>query len=309
MMGRTQALVVSGERIATDAAGDVYSIFGVGSNISRGVNNVTYYLNRSRDGGTTWDFNPSSTIGGIVIDSGVSTQACFRTDQGGTCTQASNNWFAGVNNLLGNITAIAVDKTGAHVYALIGKQDATGTDRIYLAAFQRVGTNLVKSPEIVISPAFERAALPAITVKADGTLVMMYETYGDDGKVHVHIASSSDFGASVASDVEEYGFAPLTLTRQTPTMMVCPLLVFHLRPMVVQIANSAITTFSLRLVIHFYLCRLGDVTAGGINTTGLIDPFFFSGTDAVPEPGTLLLVLTGLAGAIWVRVLRRTSTR
>jgi len=40
---------------------------------------------------------------------------------------------------------------------------------------------------------------------------------------------------------------------------------------------------------------LGDVNAGGINTTGLIDPFSFSATD-VPEPGSLSLVLTGLAG-------------
>src|SRR5262249_41629625 len=94
--------VVSGTRIATDNAGNVYSIFGVGAGISPGVSNVTYYLNRSRDGGLTWDFNPNSAIGGIVIDSGVSAQACFRVDQGGTCTQASNNWFAGVNNLLGN---------------------------------------------------------------------------------------------------------------------------------------------------------------------------------------------------------------
>ena len=52
---------------------------------------------------------------------------------------------------------------------LIGKQDANGTDRIYLATYQRAGANLVKSSEIVISPVFQRAALPAITVKDDGT--------------------------------------------------------------------------------------------------------------------------------------------
>jgi hypothetical protein len=96
----------------------------------------------------------------------------------GTCTQTSNNWFAGVNNLLGNITAIAPDKAGSHVYVLIGKQDITGTDRIYLVAYQPVGTNLIKSSEIVISPMGERAALPAITVLDDGTVVMTYETYG-----------------------------------------------------------------------------------------------------------------------------------
>jgi hypothetical protein len=50
---------------------------------------------------------------------------------------------------------------------------------------------------------------------------------------------------------------------------------------------------------------LGDVSAGGINTTDLIDPFFFSGTDAVPEPGTLLLVVAGLTGVVWVRIRRR----
>ena len=303
--------VVSGERIATDAAGNVYSIFGVGSNISRGVNNVTYYLNRSRDGGTTWDFNPNSTIGGIIIDSGVSTQACFRTDQGGTCTQASNNWFAGVNNLLGNITAIAVDKTAAHVYALIGKQDANGTDRIYLAAFQHAGTNLVKASEIVISPAFQRAALPAITVKADGIVVMMYETFADDGKVHVHIASSSDFGASISSDIEEYGFTPLTLAQANPDndglpppcvpspTNGCPDREFGDYDFLTSIGDTFYGTFA----------GLGDVNAGGINTTNLIDPFFFSGTDAVPEPGTLLLVLTGLAGVMWVRVRPRICIR
>ncbi len=41
---------------------------------------------------------------------------------------------------------------------------------------------------------------------------------------------------------------------------------------------------------------LGNVNAGGINTTGLIDPYFFSGTASVPEPGSLWLVLSALAG-------------
>jgi hypothetical protein len=41
---------------------------------------------------------------------------------------------------------------------------------------------------------------------------------------------------------------------------------------------------------------LGDVNAGGINTTGLIEPLFFSGTDAIPEPGTLALLSSALLG-------------
>jgi hypothetical protein len=42
---------------------------------------------------------------------------------------------------------------------------------------------------------------------------------------------------------------------------------------------------------------LGDVNVDGINTTQLIDPFFFSGTDAVvPEPGSLALLSAALLG-------------
>ena len=53
--------------------------------------------------------------------------------------QASNNWFTHVNDLRGNITAIAPDKTGAHIYVLYGAQDNTGTDRIYLTNSPRRG--------------------------------------------------------------------------------------------------------------------------------------------------------------------------
>jgi PEP-CTERM motif len=279
-----------GTRVAVDARGILYSIFGAGPSISPGVYNVTYYLNRSRDGGVTWDFNPDSLVGGIIIDSGVSTQACHRPDQGGTCTQTSNNWFAGVNNLLGNITAIAPDKTGSHVYVLIGKQDAMGTDRIYLAAYQSVGTGLIKSSEIVISPAGERAALPAITVLDDGTIMMTYETYGADGKVHIHIASSVDFGTSIASDIKEYSFTPLTLAQVNPNSPNADR-EFGDYDFLMSIGDTAYGTFA----------GLGDVDAGGINTTGLIDPFFFTATD-VPEPASWSLVLTGLAGAmLWRR--------
>jgi hypothetical protein len=45
---------------------------------------------------------------------------------------------------------------------------------------------------------------------------MTYETYGADGKVHIHVASSVDFGASMASDIEEYSFAPLPLAQVNP---------------------------------------------------------------------------------------------
>src|SRR5206468_8680486 len=124
-----------------------------------GVHNVTYYLNRSRDGGVTWDFNASSAVGGIVIDNGVSTQLC------NSCTQASNNWFANVNDLRGNITAIAPDSTGSHVYVLIGKRDANGVARVYLASYAPSASNFVHTHATVVSPACQPAALPAMTAR------------------------------------------------------------------------------------------------------------------------------------------------
>jgi hypothetical protein len=275
-----------GTRIATDNAGRLYSIFGIGPGTATpGVHNVTYYLNRSSDGGATWDFNGSSVVGGIIIDSGISTQLCNMP----ACTQASNNWFANVNDLRGNITAIAPDATGSRVYVLIGKQDAAGTDRIYLVAYLAVGNNLVKSSEIVISRAGERAALPAITVAEDGAVVMTYETYGADGKVHIHVASSVDFGASIVSDVEEYSFAPLPLAQVNPA-----------NPNANREFGDYDFLMSIGDAIYGTFAGLGDVNAGGIDTTGLIDPFFFSAAE-VAEPASWSLILTGLAGAAWFR--------
>ena len=274
-----------GTRIAADAAGKVYSIFGVGGPPSpAGVHTVDYYLNRSGDGGVTWDFNGSSGVGGILITSGKSSQL----DNAGT--QASNNWFAHVNDLRGNITAIATDKTGTHVYVLVGKQDGTGTDRIYLDSYLAVGVNLVKTSEIVVSPAFERAALPSLTVKDDGSVVILYETADANNKVHVHIAASDDFGATIATDIEEYSFNPRTLLQATGSTTSNR--EFGDYNFITSVGNTFFGTFA----------GLGNVNAGGIDTTGLIDPFFFSGSDVtVAEPGSLALLLVGLSGFVFLR--------
>ena len=142
----------------------------------------------------------------------------------------------------------------------------------------------MQTSEIVVSPAGQQAALPAITVKDDGTVVLMYETFGTDGKVHVHVASSDNFGASIASDVEEYAFTPLTLQQATGSTTTNR--EFGDYDFLTSVGDTFYGTFA----------GLGDVNAGGINTTGLIDPFFFSGTDAVPEPGTLALLSGALLG-------------
>ena len=66
-----------GTRIAVDARGVVYTLFGAGPSISPGVYNVTYYLNRSSDGGATWDLNPNSAVGGIITRTASSATTAF----------------------------------------------------------------------------------------------------------------------------------------------------------------------------------------------------------------------------------------
>ncbi len=148
---------------------------------------MNYYLNRSRDGGQTWDFNGSSAAGGILVTSGTSSQL----DNSGTA--ASNNWFASVNDLRGSIDAVAADSTGKHVYVVYGVQDGAGTDRIYLEEYHPFGGFLVGSTTLVISPPGQRAAMPSLTVLANGAVVVQYETYNSaTGKVIVNVADSLD---------------------------------------------------------------------------------------------------------------------
>jgi hypothetical protein len=291
--GPQSSSVNPGTRITTDGAGNVYSIFGAGTTTATpGVQNVTYYLNRSRDGGVTWDFNGSSAVGGITIASGVSTQL----DNAGT--QASNHWFAGVNDLRGNVTAIAADATGSHIYVLFGKQDGAGYNQIYLQEFHPSGTNLVGSTPIVISPSGQQSALPSLTVLADGTVMMMYDSF-DGTMVNVHVVSSRDFGASIGSDVVERSFTPLTLLAATGSSSNSANREFGDYAYMMSIGNTFYGTFA----------GVGDVNAGGINTTGLVDPYFFSGTDSVPEPNTLLLLGTGLLSILSVQRKRMWSSR
>ena len=270
-----------GTRVATDKAGNLYSIVGFATtNSPDGIHNVSYYLNRSGNNGATWDFNASSVVGGILIDSGVSQQL------NNAGTQANNLWFAGVNDLRGNVTAVAANSTGSRVYTMIGKKDGAGVDRVYLVSYQAVGSNLVQTSEVVVSPGGQQAALPSITVLSNGIVVMMYDTW-DGQQVRVHLATSSDNGATIGTDAVEYSFVPLSL-----------------------LAATGSTTSNREFGDYQYLDSEGDnfygafagrgnVNAAGIVTTSLIDPFFFSGSASratVPEPGTLALMVIGLLG-------------
>jgi hypothetical protein len=273
-----------GTRIAVDGAGNLFAVYTFGTAVnSNGVHNVTYYLNRSSDGGNTWDFLGSSAVGGIVVGSGVSDQL---NNNG---TQASNNWFAGVNDLRGSYTSIAADSTGSHIYVTWGKRDINNIDRIYLTEFHPSGNSLVAGSTSIVSLAGQWAALPSLTVLADGTVVVMYDAYDSQrGTVNVHVASSSDFGASFATDSDIYSFTPLSLLLATGSSTSNR--EFGDYQFITSMGNQFFGAFVAR----------GN-NLGNNDTSNLVDPFFFSGS-SVPEPAGL--IVPGLAlvfGLKWGR--------
>jgi hypothetical protein len=274
--GGFQSFTNPGLRIAAAPTGTVFSIFGNGtSNVSSGVQHVDYYVNRSRDGGATWDFTSTTPVGGLLIDGGSSTQV----------NNSSATWFAGVNELLGNVTAVTSDSTGNNVYVLYGKQDINNIDRIYLTKGTAVANTLVFGPGLPISVAGERACLPTLTVLDDGTIVMEYDSFNTtSGKIEVHIASSADQGLTVASDNTVYQYTPASLAALGIASSNRELGDYQY---ITSVGNTFYATFN----------GIGNVNSGGINTTALLDPFVITGT-SVPEPATLLLLLAAAPFAL-----------
>src|SRR5207247_1565042 len=129
-----------------DSNSDVYAVFGQGTaSVGSGLERVSYALNRSIDGGQTWQYTTTTgTTGGLAVDTGTSAQI--------------GSSFGGKNELRGNITAVASDATSSHVYVVYGKRDASSIDRLWMAEFHTSGTNLVeRASPVAFSPAGETA--------------------------------------------------------------------------------------------------------------------------------------------------------
>jgi hypothetical protein len=129
-------------------------------------------------------------------------------------------------------------------------------------------------------------------------VVIEYETFNSrTGKVEVHVASSSDQGATIDTDVVIYSFTPLSLLAATGSASDNREFgdyVFIDYVFITSVGNTFFGVFS----------GLGDVNSGGINTTGLIDPFLITGSSSgliVPEPASLSVLLGGVAGLGWLR--------
>jgi hypothetical protein len=256
-----------GTRIAMDGHGNVYAIFGFATNTVGGLPFMQYRLNRSSAGGA-WDFTSSNLpIGGLPIDSGPSSQG---TDPA--------LWFGGVNKLSGNITAIATDKAGAHIYAVYGKQ-VDGVDQLLLAEFHDDGTgNLAeRASPVPFSVPGQRAALPSVAVTDDGTVYILYDTFTSaDGQFHIHLTRSSDQGMTFAAGADNvlYDFtAPFSGQK-----------ILGDYQYLMALSNTVYGTFAARGLA-------AAQNQNGFDRTSAIDPFFFS--FAPPPPPQLTITASG----------------
>ena len=281
--GQVNIFTNPGLRITADATSDkVYAIFGIAQtgNTTTGIQNVDYRLNQSIDGGLTWrNTNSTAVPGGLAIDSGRS-------------SQGNGSSFGGKNQLRGNTTAIAVDATGSHVYTVYGKRDATNTDRLFLAEFHPsdpldTTSSLVMRPlPVAFSPAGDAAALPSITVTDNGTVVVMYDTFSTaDNRYHIHMSFSADQGLTFV-DQDIYSFDPSFITLGTNGFNDSRRALGDFQYLM-SIGDEVFGTFAGR----------GNVNAGGINTTGMITPFYVNAVVPVPEPSVFLLTAFGLCAA------------
>jgi hypothetical protein len=284
----------SGIRLATDRVGNVYSIYGWGQTPFPKPGEATrlhYRLNMSSDGGQTWKFTSlGGQAGGLVVDNGLSLQL--------------GSSFGGINRLTGNITAIAADPTGAHVYAVYGKEDATGTDRLYLAEFHPDGSGglVERSSPLAFSVPGQRSALPSIAVTANGTIAVQYDTFTDgDGQFHVHLATSTDQGQTF-TDQDLYDFTASGI----PFPYTGGNRLFGDYQDLIAVGNTVYGTFAARGNVR--------IPGQGIDTTDKIDPFFYSValpggrlSSLAPSPGGAgagsageAATAAGVAGAAWV---------
>lgn len=171
-----------GHRLAVDPrTGFVYSLFQqcVG-NCNGDPKSVETRINRSRDGGVTWD-------GVVVVDTTLSTQPTPK--------------FGTVNALLGGVHHAGIDPVTGEIYHVYGDQDGGGNDRL---AIRRISTdaggNLVVGPKSFVTGAVE-AAIPVVAVMQNGIVGVFYYTFdgfsSDSFPIFTaHLAFSADRGAT-----------------------------------------------------------------------------------------------------------------
>lgn len=183
-----------GHRLAVDPnSGAVYSLFQqlVQTN-GDGSRRINYMLNRSTNAGATWGLNASAT--GIIVATADSNQPTPK--------------FGTVNALLGGVLHATVDPTNGDVFYVYGNRDSgTGNNRLAIRRLTDNGMGGLNVGAEVFITGQVQAALPSVTVAANGVLGVLYDTY--DGmnsgfpQFTAHLAVSMDHGATFMDNVLE----------------------------------------------------------------------------------------------------------
>lgn len=222
----------------------------------------------------------SAPPGGLVVAGGLSAQL--------------TNSFGAVNELRGNITAVAASPDGRKVYAAVGFKDPDGTDRIYLVTFVPDPADLSRLvPEgepVPVSIAGQRAGLPALTVTQGGAVALLYDSF-DGASFHVHLATSygDGFADRDVYDFTSPGYAELGLSGSR-----------------VRTLGDYQYLTSLGDTIYGAFAGRGNTLGAGVDTTGNIDPFFLTEALSVDEPASAALFAMAILG---FKVARRRPLR
>lgn len=209
------AIINPGHRLAVDPRnGWVYSLF---QNSTGGTANdwaVTYWLNRSVDGGQTWILNGSGT--GIQVAAANSTQGHGPTtvfDGSGNCLTNNTFKFGAVNALLGGVDHAAVDPNNGDVYYVYGNRDGgTGNNRLSIIRLTDNGAGglTIGAPHFITGQV--QAALPSVAVASNGVVGVLYTTFdGPSGgfpQFTTHLAMSDDHGVNFTDSVLETYLSP-----------------------------------------------------------------------------------------------------
>jgi hypothetical protein len=187
-----------GLRLANDPTnGTMYALYEQSSGGSQ-PKSVTYKLNRSTNGGSTWTLNGSSD--GLTVDT-------VNSDQ------APGFKFGTVNALLGGVDHAAVDPSNGDVYVVYG-QDVSGGNQIKIRRLQDNGSGGLSVGAAHNVSTSTDTALPSVAVLTDGTIGVLYISHdGSSGgfpTFSAHFARSTDHSSSFSDVVLQSFSSPVT---------------------------------------------------------------------------------------------------
>jgi hypothetical protein len=191
-----------GYRLASDPhSGAIYHLFQHRIKAGAGDSqNIDYMLNRSTDGGETWELNGS--FEGIVVANADSTQPRPK--------------FCTVNASLDGADQAAVDRqTGDVVYVYGNRDPVTGNNRL---AMRRLSGDkhggLAVGPEVFVTGQVQ-AAIPAVAITSNDSIGVFYYTcdgisFNGFPILSAHFSVSTDQGNSFIDNTLETFLSPAT---------------------------------------------------------------------------------------------------